>query len=260
MNKRLFTFGCSFTSWKWPTWNDYIGLNFDEYYSLGCGGADNKNILYRLLQADKKYKFTSDDTIMIMFTSFNRMSYVDKDFSIHNIGDLVDDNLKLHPIGKEYNFPTAIYDSCIAIQSIKSILESKNIKYTFLQSMKHNFYYDDFEAEGKVKENLDYCLDLFKYPIMENWCYENYDFPKEKIIWKDNHTQDGHPTMKHHFDFVKEFFPQYITDKTNQYYNKHLNVFTNESQDIQGDNCDILDEKYFEENNVTFVKDNYVSL
>ena len=34
MSKRLFTFGCSFTSWKWPTWNDYIGLNFDEYYSI----------------------------------------------------------------------------------------------------------------------------------------------------------------------------------------------------------------------------------
>ena len=260
MNKRFFSFGCSFTRWCWPTWNDYIGLNFDEYHSCGRAGSDNKHILYTLLEVDKEYKLTKDDTIMIMFTSFNRMSYVDKDFSIHNIGDLVDDNLKLHPIGKEYNFPTAIYDSCIAIQSIKSILESKNIKYTFLQSMKHNFYYDDFEAEGKVKENLDYCLDLFKYPIMENWCYENYDFPKEKIIWKDNHTQDGHPTMKHHFDFVKEFFPQYITDKTNQYYNKHLNVFTNESQDIQGDNCDILDEKYFEENNVTFVKDNYVSL
>ena len=260
MNKRFFSFGCSFTRWCWPTWNDYIGLNFDEYHNCGMAGSDNKHILYTLLEVDKKYKFTSDDTIMVMFTSFNRMSYVDKDFSIHNIGDLVDDNLKLHPIGKEYNFPTAIYDNCIAIQSIKSILESKNIKYTFLQSMKHNFYYDNFKAEGKVKENLDYCLDLFKYPIMENWCYENYNFMKEKVIWKDEGIQDGHPTMKHHFDFVKEFFPQYITDKTNQYYNKHLNVFTNESQDIQGKNYEILNEKYFEENNVTLVKDNYVSL
>ncbi len=254
MNKRFFSFGCSFTRWCWPTWSDYIGLNFDEYYSYGCGGADNKNILYKLLLADKKYKLTKDDTIMIMFSSFNRMSYVDKDFHIHNIGDLVDDNLKLHPIGKGYNFPTAIYDSCISIQSIKSILESKNIKYTFLQSMKHNFYYDDFEVSGDsdIVQNLDYCLNLFKYPIMENWCYENYDFMKEKVIWKDNHAQDGHPTMKHHLDFVKEFFPQYITDKTNQYYDKHLNVFTDKSQDIQGKNYEILNEKYFEENNITY--------
>ena len=58
MNKRLFTFGCSFTKWSWPTWNDYIGLSFDEYYNFALGGADNKNILYKFLQADKKYKFT----------------------------------------------------------------------------------------------------------------------------------------------------------------------------------------------------------
>ena len=252
MNKRFFSFGCSFTRWCWPTWSDYIGLNFDEYYNYGCGGADNKNILYRLLLADKKYKFTSDDTIMIMFTSFNRLSYVDKDFTIHNIGDLVDDNLKLHPIGKNYNFETAIYDNYIAIQSAKSILESKNIKYELLQSMKHDFYHDNFEAGEDIKKNLDDCLDLFKYPVMENWCYENYDFMKEKVIWKDNHAQDGHPTMKHHLDFVKDFFPQYITDKTNQYYDKHLNIFTDKSQDIQGKNYEILNEKYFEENNITY--------
>jgi len=234
MNKRLFTFGCSFTNWKWPSWNDYIGLNFDEYYSLGCGGADNRYILYRFLEADRKYKFTSDDTIMVMFTSFNRMSYVgENDFRIHNIGDLVDHNVKAHPIGKNYNFATAVYDSCIAIQSIESILESKNVKYEFLQSMKHNFYHDDFEMGGEVKDHLDYCLGLFKYPVMENWVYENYDFLKEKIIWQDEGNQDGHPTMKHHLDFVKEFFPQYITDKVIQYYDINQEKFSDENTEQQ---------------------------
>jgi hypothetical protein len=229
MNKRFFSFGCSFTKWCWPTWNDYIGLNFDEYHSYGRGGADNKNILYRLLQADREYKFTSDDTVMVMFTSFNRMSYVDKHHRIRNIGDIIDDNIKAHPMGKNYNFPTAVYDSCIAIQSVESILKSKNVKYEFLQSMKHDFYNDDFEAEGEVKEDLDYCLDLFKYPIMENWVYENYDFLKERVVWKDINTHDGHPTMKHHFDFVKEFFPQYITDKVIEYYDNQQESFTDES-------------------------------
>ena len=233
MSKRLFTFGCSFTRWKWPTWNDYIGLNFDEYYSLGCGGADNKNILYRLLQADKKYKFTSDDCVMVMFTSFNRLSYVDKDFHIHNIGDLIHHNIKAHPIGKNYNFATAVYDSCIAIQSIESILKSKNVKYEFLQSMKHDFYNDDFEMSGEVREDLDYCLGLFKYPVIENWCYENYDFMKEKVIWKDEGIQDGHPPMKHHFDYVKEFFPQYITDKVIEYYDIQQENFSDENTEQQ---------------------------
>ena len=162
MNKRFFSFGCSFTRWKWTTWNDYIGLNFDEYYSLGCGGADNKNILYRLLEVDKKYKFTSDDTIMVMFTSFNRMSYIDDKFHIRNIGDIVNHNLKNHPMGMTYNFETAVYDNCIAIQSIESILKSKNIKYEFLQSMDWDSHIKNYENRGDIKEDLDYCLDLFK--------------------------------------------------------------------------------------------------
>ncbi len=246
MSKRLFAFGCSFTRWRWPTWNDYIGLNFDEYYTLGCGGADNKNILYRLLQADKKYKFTSDDCVMIMFTSFNRLSYVDKDFTIHNIGDLVHHNIKAHPIGKNYNFETAIYDNYIAIQSAKSILESKNIKYELLQSMKHDFYHDNFEAGEDIKKNLDDCLDLFKYPVMENWCYENYDFNKEKVIWKDDGIQDGHPTMKHHLDFVKEFFPQYITDKVIEYYDIQQENFSDENTEQQEKTFRDTQKEFFE--------------
>ncbi len=246
MNKRFFSFGCSFTSWKWPTWNDYIGLNFDEYYTLGCGGADNKNILYRLLQADRKYKFTSNDCVMVMFTSFNRLSYIDKHHYIHNIGDIVDHNVKAHPMGKNYNFATAVYDSYIAIQSIKSILDSKNVKYEFLQSMKHNFYNDDFEARGEIKKPLDYCLNLFKYPVMENWCCENYDFMKEKVIWKDDGNEDGHPPMKHHFDYVKEFFPQYITDKVIEYYDIQQENFSDENTEQQEKIYRDIQKEFFE--------------
>ena len=255
MNKRLFTFGCSFTSLWWPTWNDYIGLNFDEYHTRGCGGADNKNILYRLLQADKTYKFTSDDTIMVMFTSFNRMSYVDDKFNIRNIGDIVDHNIKAHPIGKNYNFQTAVYDSCIAIQSVESILKSKNVKYEFLQSMEWNCYHKDFEMGGEVKENLDYCLNLFKYPVMENWCYENYDFMKEKVTFQDTGHQDGHPLPHHHLDFVKTFFPHFINDKVIQFHKQQQEVMTDESIHIQATRYKELQKEFFKNEKITIIKE-----
>ena len=184
MNKRLFTFGCSFTSWKWPTWNDYIALNFDEYYTLGCGGADNKNILCRLLQSDRKFKFTSDDCVIVMFSSFNRMSYIDKhNFHIYNIGDLIDQNINAHPIGKNYNFATAVYDNCIAIQSVESILKSKNIKYEFLQSMDWNSHQDNFEMGGDIKNELDYDekqLNNFEDAIKQIKLNKNWD--KKAIV------------------------------------------------------------------------------
>ena len=255
MNKRLFTFGCSFTSLWWPTWNDYIGLNFDEYHTRGCGGADNKNILYRLLQADKTYKFTSDDTIMVMFTSFNRMSYVDDKFHIRNIGDIVNHNLKNHPMGMTYNFETAVYDNCIAIQSIESILKSKNIKYEFLQSMEWNFYKENFEMGGEVKDHLEYCLDLFKYPVMENWCYENYDFDKEKVTFQDTGHEDGHPLPHHHLDFVKTFFPHFINDKVIQFHKQQQEVMTDESVHIQATRYKELQKEFFKNEKITIIKE-----
>lgn len=255
MSKRFFSFGCSFTALWWPTWNDYIGLNFDEYHNFGCGGADNKNILYRFLIADKKYKFTSDDYIMIMFTSFNRLSYVDKDnFYIYNIGDLVDHNLKVHPIGKNYNFATAIYDSCIMIQSLKTILDAKNIKYKFLQSMEHDFYNDNFKTEGDVETLLKDTLNLFEYPVMETWCYLNYDFNKERVIWQDTKHQDGHPLLHHHYDFVKEFFPHFINEKVEQYYKEQQEFFTMESSHIQSKRYTQHTDEFFKNNNIIYTR------
>ena len=111
--------------------------------------------------------------------------------------------------------------------------------------MKHNFYHDDFKMDGEVKHHLDYCLGLFKYPVMENWVYENYDFDKEKITWQDSGMKDNHPTIKHHFDFVKEFFPQYITDKAIEYYNIQRENFTNESPQKQENMFWKLREEFF---------------
>ena len=253
MSKRFFSFGCSFTSLWWPTWNDYIGLNFDEYYNYGSGGADNKNILYKFIMADRRHKFTSDDYIIIMFTSFNRFSYVGKDnFYIHNIGDLVDHNLKVHPIGKNYNFATAIYDSCIMIQSLKTILDAKNIKYEFLQSMKHDFYNDNFKMEGDVDPLYKDTLKLFKYPVMETWCYENYEFTKERVTWQDTKHQDGHPLPQHHLDFVKTFFPHFINEKVEQYYKEQQEFFTNESPNVQSTRYIQHTDNFYKDNNIIY--------
>jgi len=50
--------------------------------------------------------------------------------------------------------------------------------------------------------------------------------------------------MKHHFDFVKEFFPQYITEKTIDFYNENVEKFTNESQIKQGRVFESIKENY----------------
>ncbi len=48
--------------------------------------------------------------------------------------------------------------------------------------MKHNYYYDDYKMseDSQVIQDLDYCLNLFKYPVMENWVYKTMTLIKKE--------------------------------------------------------------------------------
>jgi len=70
--KRLFTFGCSFTSFHWPTWADILGREFDYYENWGTTGAGNQFIFNSLIECKTRHQFTSDDHVMIMWSNIAR--------------------------------------------------------------------------------------------------------------------------------------------------------------------------------------------
>lgn len=70
---RLFTFGCSFTQYMWPTWATIIGYDTEaEMKNFALSGLGNVGIHHRIIEADMKYKFQPDDKIMILWSSFTR--------------------------------------------------------------------------------------------------------------------------------------------------------------------------------------------
>ena len=48
--RRLFTFGCSYTSWNWPTWADLLGLEVEHFENWGHAGIGNRAIAAEFLQ------------------------------------------------------------------------------------------------------------------------------------------------------------------------------------------------------------------
>lgn len=70
--KRLFTFGCSFTNYIWPTWSDIIGQDFEFYENWGRPGAGNHYILNAVMECDSKNNFTNDDLVLIMWSNPER--------------------------------------------------------------------------------------------------------------------------------------------------------------------------------------------
>jgi hypothetical protein len=72
--KRIFAFGCSFTCYSWPTWADLISLEAPHavYSNYGKAGMGNLGISVRIIEASKRFNFTSDDLILVMWTTFCR--------------------------------------------------------------------------------------------------------------------------------------------------------------------------------------------
>ena len=69
---RLFTFGCSFTNFFWPTWADIAGRSFDEHQNWGLSGSGNQLIFYSLNEAIVRNNIGYNDTVVIMWTGIGR--------------------------------------------------------------------------------------------------------------------------------------------------------------------------------------------
>ena len=74
--KRLFVIGCSFTNWMWPTWADIIHKEHSHlaYRNFGTPGCGNDYIFTILNQITREYNLGEKDLVMIMWSSFHRMS------------------------------------------------------------------------------------------------------------------------------------------------------------------------------------------
>jgi hypothetical protein len=70
---RLFTFGCSFTQYGWPTWADIVAYDRNiEYHNYAIAGMGNVGIAHRIVEADLKHQFREDDEIFILWSSWSR--------------------------------------------------------------------------------------------------------------------------------------------------------------------------------------------
>lgn len=72
--KRFFTFGCSFTEYKYPTWANIMQRNMPdaEFYNLGKCGGGNVFIANRITEANRVFNFCETDLIMVMWSTFCR--------------------------------------------------------------------------------------------------------------------------------------------------------------------------------------------
>jgi hypothetical protein len=84
--KRLFTFGCSFTNYRWSTWADCLAPEFDYFENWGQSGAGNHFIFNSIIEADQRYNFGPYDTVVVCWTNVMREDrYTDRWQTLGNV-------------------------------------------------------------------------------------------------------------------------------------------------------------------------------
>jgi len=215
IHTRLFTFGCSFTKYIWPTWADILGEQADDFINLGRAGGGNHQIFFNIMMADKKYTFTSNDTIAICWTYVLREDTW-RDGKWHNNSRPIDLHKtkewlitnNVDPVGS--HIKTLSY-----IKAITHFLNDKkcnNIQFSVddlsASARAGTFPWEDkfasqlFEEEIKMFDNKNYDK-YFDF-------YKNYSRPRPK---NEAYPEgDLHPTPLEHLDFVENVLNIHIDD------------------------------------------------
>jgi len=127
MTKRLFTFGCSYTDYYWPTWANFFGSLYDEHHNWGCVGGGNQFIFESLVECNISHHFNENDTIVVMWSTYQRFDlYLD-----HWItpGNIYNSSYSEDWIEKYWSIKGGILHSLNYISAAQLILDALNVEW-----------------------------------------------------------------------------------------------------------------------------------
>jgi len=69
----LYTFGCSFTQYHWPTWANIVAYDLKmKHKNYGQVGMGNFGIANRILEVNERIGVDADDMLMVLWSSWDR--------------------------------------------------------------------------------------------------------------------------------------------------------------------------------------------
>lgn len=211
---RLFTFGCSFTNYFWPTWAEILfNLYPGENWALPGGG--NKFIFQSLVECIVKNNINKDDIVIIMWSSWAREDRYYKggwrlDGNVYN-SNLYDNNF----LKKYYSEEGAIYDSFNWICAAYKMLELLQCKYIItsvfplfqVREYRENWDVKDIVSDiEKYKNYFDFINKYKNFTVFENMCQIKYlknTITWKKTAWSNTPCNDNHPTPLDHYSWLK---------------------------------------------------------
>ena len=197
---RLFTFGDSFTRYRWPTWADILARQYKEYYNWGRRGSGNHLIFNSVIEASKRHKFTKNDTVFIMWSSIAREDrYINNDWlvsgSIYSKTSTVYNDAWIEKFADPAGF---LIRDLAYVSAVKDLIENIGCRFSMMSIVPLPLYdhrYEKFfNPERSITDlytselqsikpsvyEIVYNKDWFSRPGLVDWdnCKRNYDLYK----------------------------------------------------------------------------------
>ena len=212
MYNRLFTFGCSFTEYRWPTWANILGQEFNQFENWGQPGGGNTFIFNSLIECINRNNIGVGDTVIIMWSTIGREDRWIKNRGWVTVGSIYNQT--------EYdkNFVTKWADpmgylirDMATISATKRVLEQLGCTWHFLSLGPLEYYDDstDFRRDFKINQDIKELYQDELLTIKPN-IYEtvfNGDWGSRNSYKPLVH--DDHPTIKEHQMYLSEVLPGY---------------------------------------------------
>ncbi len=207
--KRFFAFGCSMTSYGWPTWADIIAQEISESYNYAQSGGGNLFIASQIAEANTRHKFNETDLVMVMWSSIAREDrwlngkwltpgniYTQDFYNQKFIEEFVDNKGML------------IRDMAI-ITMCKGMLDNLKIDYHMMSMAP--FIYMQFSSPNQKFDNGEDVLEFYKDTInaikpdiLTVEC--NGKWPQHPIKKNGGQSADYHPSPRQHFNYLNKIF------------------------------------------------------
>lgn len=152
----LYTFGCSMTSYNWPTWADILGREFKYFENWAKPGAGNNFIFNSIIECLTKNNLDHNDTVIVMWSGITRIDYYQMNEWSH-YHSVFDDKLPVScPNGAEII-------SYALFAAIDKILSSSKIRHTMLSFLD----YDVHSKAGNLYKDTLKKIRKIHFPIVE---------------------------------------------------------------------------------------------
>lgn len=200
--RRLFVFGCSFTSYIWSTWADMLSFEYDHYENWAIAGLGNRGIVERLAECHAKNKFTKDDTVIVQWSSHVRHDWYSETEEAGEVVGWAVNRIKGSVSDHKKSFDKIYSDRAYALHTLNFV----SLAQTLLDNAGCTWL---MTSLGDLR-NLGYDNTFSKKPIEDTTVKANkwelwHRFPEFKIyeyLWTDK---------EHHW--VDPLFPIVIKNK-----------------------------------------------